>query len=173
MILLTLTVGTGLIAMLGCDEGSEGEVPTFGIDTLSSDLESFGGQAVQGFDFSEARIRYENVMVTNEIIDFAIQPQVNAMNQGIGGWLWLPGQQPVFYDMGPAPLPAITEAPEDGYIPEVIISPGFSYCIRTAETHYAKIYILELDYGSRHNGEPFAWIRFNWQYQPDGSRYFN
>jgi len=171
--LLVIIAGIGLMASQGCDEDTKGEVPTFGIDTLSSDLESFAGTAVQGFDFSEARIRYENVMGVNEIIDFALQPQVNAMNQGIGGWLWLPAQQPAFYDMGPTPLPTITEAPENGYIPEVIISPGFSYCIITAEEHYAKIYILELDYGSRPNGEPFAWIRFNWEYQPDGSRYFN
>ena len=169
-----LILFTGLFPLFfgGCAEENTGKTPTYGIDTLSSDMETLSGNSYQGFDFSEARIRYEYISSVNQIIDMALLPMVDGLNQGIGGRLWMPSQQPVYYDMGPTPITAIPEAPEEGYIPEVTINPGFCYCIITAEGNYAKIYVMELDYGNRPSGEPYCWIRFNWVYQPDGTRWF-
>ena len=69
-------------------------------------------------------------------------------------------------------LEGFDEAPPDGYIPQVFITIGYSYCIVTAEGHFSKIYIVDWDYGQRESGAFFAWIRFDWIYQDDGSRTF-
>ena len=68
---------------------------------------------------------------------------------------------------------AIHQAPAEGYIREIPdIAVGHTYCIVTSEEKYAKINIIEFEYGNRQTGEAYAWIRFQWQYQPDGTRDF-
>jgi hypothetical protein len=171
-ILLGLMV-ISTVLICDCQTEDTGEPATSGQDTLASDPQSGPyGDEIPGFDFSQARIRYEFPQAQSHIVDIALQVQVNGSNQGIGGIFSLPGQFPVFQSMGPIPLSEILEAPESGYFPQVAVSPGFSYCVVTAENKYAKLYIVDMDFGNRSEGQPYVWIRFDWVFQPDGSRGF-
>ena len=153
----------------GCGPKNDGEIPTFGQDTLSSDGRINGNLVeTQGFDFSEGRIRYDIPTPLGTILDIIIQPMAGSGQPE----LYMPGNIPAYYDMGPIQLQDILEAPENGYIPQVTLVQGFSYCIVTSEQKYAKINIADIDYGSRGDGVPYAWIRFDWVYQKDGGRAF-
>ena len=161
-----------MIATAGCAPKNDGEIPTFGQDTLSSDGRINGNLIeTQGFDFSEGRIRYDVPGPMGTILDLIIQPMVGG-SQSIGATLTMPGNIAAYYDMGPALLQDILEAPENGYLSEVILIQGFSYCILTYEQKFAKIYIIDLDYGQREDGSNYAWIRYDWVFQKDGGRAF-
>lgn len=161
-----------MIVMSGCNPANDGEIPSFGQDTLSSDGRINGNMVeTQGFDFSEGRVRYDIPTPSGTILDLIIQPLIGG-SQAIGADLYMPGNIPAFYDMGPVLLQDILEAPENGYVPQWTLVQGYSYCIVTSEQKYAKIHIADLDYGSRGDGTPYAWIRFDWVYQKDGGRAF-
>ena len=158
--------------MNGCAPKDEGDIPNFGQDTLSSEGKISGSTVeVQGFDFSEGRNRYEFPVPGSSSLDMAIEPVVSG-TEAIGIIMSSPSQLPLFYEMGNTFLENIDEAPADGYIPQVFITIGYSYCIVTAEGNFAKIYIVDWEYGQRESGAFFAWIRFDWVYQDDGSRTF-
>ncbi len=172
LILITAMNAIMVFCFLGCSAKDDGSIPTSGQDTLSSDRRLSGSvYEIQGFDFSEGRIRYEYPSPGSSILDMSIEPLVSG-EQAIGIMMTSLSQQPLFYDMGAQYLEEIMEAPAEGYIPEVFINLGHSYCIITAEGNFAKIYIVDMDYGQRSEGVFYGWIRFDWVYQSDGGRSF-
>jgi hypothetical protein len=174
IILPILTIS--LIALYSCEPENGDSVFTYGQDTLSSDpLYTGDVTKIQGFDFSADVIRFEELTQSPRQIDITIQPTFVSASQGqeLGAILTLDGVSMSFQSMGPGFLADITEAPESGYIPEVEVHPGYCYCVITGENHYAKFYIIDLQVGVRPSSQPYAWISFNWEYQPDGSRFFN
>ncbi|MDH4158220.1 MAG: hypothetical protein OEW00_13190 [candidate division Zixibacteria bacterium] len=60
-------------------------------------------------------------------------------------------------------LNSIKVVPDSGYMSSVDVAAGDVFAIKTSEGHYAKILILDQD---------SAKLKFEWVYQPDGSRYF-
>ena len=144
-------------------------------DTLTSEIQYAGGvPEVQGFDFTEGRIRFEYAGQAGSVLDLAMEVQVNGTNFPIGGTFILPDNRPFIIDMGNAGLNDITEAPADGYVISLInISSNRSYCILTSEGKYAKIYVNDVVMDQREDGTPFIYIRFDWKFQPNGSRYFD
>lgn len=157
----------------GCSEETR-PVLFFGTDTMTSELQYSGGvPEVQGFDFSDGRIRFEVAGQAGSLLDLSMEVQVNAANFPIGGRFILPDNRPFIFDMGNVGLNDITEAPADGYVISLInISSSRSYCILTYEGKYAKIYVNDVVLDKREDGTPYIWIRFDWELQNDGSRYF-
>jgi len=162
-----------IIFYLGCKPKDQGDTPSWGQDTLSSDGRLTGTvMEVQGFDFSEGRIRFEVPVVGGGILDMAVEPLISG-NQAVGITLTSPSQLPAFYEMGNVYLESILEAPPNGYLTDVFLNSGYSYCVLTTESKYAKIYIVDSDYGEREDSSPYAWIRFDWVFQKDGGRSFD
>lgn len=166
-----ITISAAAILTTGCEPERNSDFPDSGIDTLSSDVMVSGSAIeIQGFDFSEARIRYEIPNPGgNAFIDMAIRPLMGG-DSPIGAVLYLPVETQAFYDMGPTTMESVTEAPAEGYIPEINLNVGYVYCVLTAEGKYAKMQVLDIDYGTREGGAAYAWFRFTWAFQTDGSR---
>gem|GEM_PF-1914299 len=159
-----------LLLSFGCQPKDEGTVSDSGQDTLSSDYNVSGSSVeIQGFDFSEARIRFEAPNPNGNTLDMSVRPLMSG-DQAVGAVLYLPIEIPAFYNMGPTTMEAVTEAPAEGYIPEVTLNTGYVYCIKTSEEKFAKIQVVNLEYGSRGDGTIYAWFRFDWAFQQDGSR---
>lgn len=156
----------------GCGPKDKGETDNWGQDTLSSDGRFMGSaEEMQGFDFSEGRIRFEIPVIGGGVLDMAVEPLVSG-GQAVGANLTAPSQLAAFYEMGNTYLENITEAPPEGYFPTAPVISGYSYCVLTTEGKYAKIYIVDSAYGVREGGAPYAWIRFDWVFQEDGGRNF-
>jgi hypothetical protein len=173
-LIISFIFSAGLL-LTGCGVEEVGEVPTSGTDTLSSDQQWSGGVLeTPGFDFSEARIRFDNGLAPESIVDISLGVIKNASNQPIGANFFLPVERPFIQDMGSILLSEITQAPETGYLYSMQnIWIGYSYCILTAEGKYAKLSVDDLTWDYREGGMPFAWMRFEWVYQSEGGREFN
>ncbi len=162
-----------LILCWGCGPKDEGTPAHYGIDTLSTDTRLSGGVIqYQGFDFSEGRIRFAEFNYGFEqILDLSLEVMVDGLGEPIGVRLF--HTRPAYIDMGYLLLEQVSEAPAENYISEITgIVLGNTYCILTREDKYAKIHIDDIEYGSRASGA-YARIRFDWQYQPDGSTVFD
>lgn len=160
-----------LLLYAGCKNSDEGEPATFGWDTLSSESRWSGEmEEFQGFDFSEARIRYASFQGVSSVLDICIQAQPDCFNADF----YLPdGRNFIQRMFDITALEEITEAPADGYASSATnIWAGFYYCVLTTEGNYAKIHITDLECEIRPDGTPYAWVRFKWVYQPDGGRFF-
>jgi len=169
LVLLVLVV----LYLTGCGDENSGETPTVGIDTLTSDSDWTGGvERPQGFDFSEARVRYADINLFESTIDLSIDV-LTAGNVATGAAFTLYGDRPFIRDMGLVSLEDVSEAPESGYVSYLInMVAGHTYCVVTAEGNYAKLFIMDMDWGNYEGGIPYAWIKFQWQFQPDGGRVF-
>ena len=142
------------------------------MDTLSTDYRLSGGEIeFQGFDFSAGRIKFAAFPSGfDNVIDLSMEVMVNGAGEAVGAKFF--HTRPAYIDMGYLSLDQVGEAPADGYISELLgVTLGHTYCIITTEDKYAKIHIDDIQYGSRAAGT-FAWIRFDWQFQPDGGRIF-
>jgi len=162
-----------VLYLSGCGDENSGDIPTVGIDTLSSDVEWSGGVPLfQGFDFSEARVRYADEALLETSLDLSLEV-LTAGNIATGAAFTLYGDRPFINDMGLVNLEDVQEAPETGYVSYLInIIAGHTYCVVTADGNYAKFFIMDMDWGNYGGGIAFAWIKFQWQYQPDGGRVF-
>ena len=171
-IIFCLSIIFLIVSSWGCSE-ELGSVLPLGTDTLTSEVE-FAGEIplAQGFNFAEGRIIFESYVAAGGL-DLALTVQTNASNFPIGGTFILPNNRPFIVDMGNVALQDITEAPADGYSISLInVLTSRAYCIWTSDNKYAKIYVNDVVLDTRQNGSPYIRIRFDWEYQPDGSRYF-
>ena len=168
-----LLLASAALCISGCQDETSGVIPVSGIDTLSSDIQWSGSSMmIPAFDFSEARIRYAEISTAETMLDLALDVQSSG-NLPYGAMFTLYGNRPFIQDMGIVSLEEITEAPETGYVSLLLnIGVSHSYCILTADGRYARIHLNDVDWDTRPFGTPYAWIQFEWQFQPDGGRVF-